>query len=88
MKTIKDKEYSYNHTKSRLLTRYGIEITREDYDYFCRRIQTKDCISLVNIEYQKGDNQYVYDLQFPRRGDIRIVWSEKRQLITTVLERE
>jgi len=87
MKTIKDKQYSFNHTNLRLKERYDMEITMEDYDYFCHRIQTKDYISLVNIEYQKDDKQYVYDLQFPRRGDIRVVWSEKRQLITTVLER-
>ncbi len=87
MKTVKDKQYSFEHTKLRLKERYDMEITMEDYEYLCRRIQNKDYTSLVNIEYQKDDNQYVYDLEFPRRKDVRVVWSEKRQLITTVLKR-
>lgn len=40
------------------------------------------------IEKQKNDTQYTYDLHFPYRTEVRVVWSEKRQCITTALERK
>lgn len=88
MKTIKDRKYSFNHTKKRLKERYDIEITKDDYNLLCNKVKTKDDIVIVMTEIQENDTQYTYDLIFPRRGDIRVVWSEKRQCITTVLKRD
>lgn len=87
MKTIKDKKYSFEHTQERLKERYDIEITFEDYKYLCNKIKSNNDTVLIMTEKQKNDIQYTYDLNFKYRGTIRIVWSEKRQLITTALER-
>jgi len=88
MKTIKDKNYSFNHTKQRLSERYGIDITRKDYDFLCEKVKGKKDAKLVMIEYQKDGDQYTYDLQFRYRRNIRVVWNEAKQYITTALERK
>jgi len=88
MKTIKDREYSFNHTKKRLKERYGIDITIDDYNYLCTKVITNDDITLIMMEKQDNDTQYTYDLDFKYRGIIRVVWSGSRQCITTVLERK
>jgi predicted metalloenzyme YecM len=88
MKTIKDKEYSFNHTKQRLSERYDIDITRKNYDYLCEKVKGKKDAKLVTIEYQKGGDQYTYDLHFRYRKVIRVVWNEEKQYITTALERK
>ena len=87
MKTKKDLNYSFEHTKQRLKERYDIDITREHYDILCDNIKNNQGITLVEIEYHKNDNQFIYDLHFPHRSEIRVVWSEKRQCVTTALER-
>lgn len=87
MKTKKDIEYSFNHTKQRILERYNFELSRHDYDSMCEKIKSKKDIVYIMMEKQKGDTQYTYDIQFKHRRDIRVVWSEKRQCITTVLKR-
>ena len=87
MKTIKDRHYSFKHTQKRLGERYDIEISLMDYDYLCKKIKSNDDVVLIMTEKQKNDIQYTYDLNFKYRGTIRAVWSEERQLITTVLER-
>lgn len=87
MKTVKDREYSFNHTKKRLKERYNIEITMKDYDYLCTKVKNNDDIILVMTEAQGDDTQHTYDLQFEYRGIIRVVWSETRQCVTTVLRR-
>ena len=88
MKTKKDKEYSFQHTKARLLERYDLGISRDHYDNLCDRIKNNRNAVVIEIEYQKNDTQYIYDLDFPYRNAIRVVWSEKRQCITTALPRE
>ncbi len=85
MKTEKNIEYSFNHTKTRLSERYDIEITKEEYEHLCSLVKLKLDIDIVRVEYQEDDTQYVYDLNFPRRNPIRVVWSDKRQCITTAL---
>jgi high-affinity nickel permease len=35
MKTKKDKDYSFRHTKARLKERYYLDITRSEYDEIC-----------------------------------------------------
>ena len=87
-KTIKDREYSFNHTKTRLKERYDIDISRRDYEYLCKKVEGKKDASFVMVEYQKNDTQYTYDLRFRYRTSIRVVWSENRNCITTVLLKE
>ena len=88
MKTVKDKNYSFNHTRQRLKERYGIDdLSMEQYNYMCEKILTKQNAIMVEEEFQSDDTQIIYDLEFIHRDPIRVVWSEKRQCITTVLER-
>lgn len=86
-KTKKDRNYSFKHTQQRLKERYNIDITQEHYDTLCDNIKNNKGVILVMEEKQKNDTQHTYDLHFPRRSEIRVVWSEKRQCITTALER-
>jgi hypothetical protein len=88
MKTIKDRTYSFHHTRDRLKERYGIDLDMEGYDFICHKVQNTKDRSLIATEHHKDDTQYIYDLAFHFRGDIRVVWSEKRQCITTVLKRD
>ena len=87
MKTEKDRWYSFNHTKERLLERYDIDISNKDYDYLCTKIINNDGITTVMIEEQDNDIQYTYDVDFKYKATIRLVWSAKRQCITTALKR-
>ena len=87
MKTVKDKNYSFNHTKQRLLERYDIDISIEDYNYLCKKVKGKKDAKLVMIEHQKDGDQYTYDIHFRYREVIRVVWNEEKQYITTALRR-
>jgi len=87
MKTKKGKQYSFEHTKLRLLQRYGIDITMDDYDAICHMIKHNICTTLIDTEKQKDDTQYIYDLKWALNPILRVVWSDKRQRITTALKR-
>ena len=39
MKTVKNKSYSFQHTRDRLKERYGLELYRDEYETIC--INTK-----------------------------------------------
>ena len=88
MKTVKDRWYSFTHTRKRLSERYDIDISEKDYNYLCDTIINKSDIIPVMIEEQDNDTQYTYDVNFKYRATIRLVWSDKRQCITTALERK
>ena len=83
MKTKKDKEYSFNHFKERLKERYGFDIERKEYNSLCSHIEY---CALISIEKQKDDIQRIHDLGF-RGVLVRVVWSEKRQCLTTAIPR-
>ena len=87
MKTVKDRNYSFEHTKLRILQRYNIQITQDHYDYFCHMIKNNIGVTLISEEEQKGDIQKIYDLKHDIDPKIRVVWSEVRQCITTALRR-
>jgi len=84
MKTIKDKQYSFNHVKKRLKERYNLDITMNEYANLC--LSRVDHIP-INVEYQKNDTQKIYDM-YHKGFMVRVVYSEKRNLITTVLPKE
>jgi transcriptional regulator len=81
MKTKKDKTYSFNHFQERLLERYDLEITESEYNVLCL-VNTLDIP--ISTEYQKNDTQKIYDVLFKEKM-IRVVYSEARNLLTTVL---
>jgi len=87
MKTKKDRNYSFEHTKLRLLQRYNLQITLDQYNYFCHMIKNNINVTLVNKEKQKDDTQWIYDLDLDLDGKIRVVWSHNRDYITTALTR-
>jgi len=84
MKTIKDKEYSFNHFKERLMERYNLDITPDYYDDLCAMMNLYKTFPPISIEKQKNDTQMVYDIVFKDQL-ITVVWSETRNLLTTVL---
>jgi len=88
MKTKKDRTYSFNHTKLRLKQRYNIDdLTIKQYDNMCKKILNSQNTIMVKKEGGKNNIQIIYDLEFVYCDPIRVVWSEKRQCITTVLKR-
>ncbi len=86
-KTVKDINYSFEHTKQRLKERYNIDIQRSHYDHLCEKIKQNKDVELIESEYQENDTQHIYDISFRYTRVIRVVWSEKRQYITTALKR-
>ncbi len=87
MKTIKDLDYSFNHTKERILERYDFKITRPFYDNMCKDIQNQSSdVHLIDIEKQKDDTQIIFDVTYKFIDPIRVVWSEKRKCVTTALK--
>jgi hypothetical protein len=86
-KTSKDRNYSFEHTKLRILQRYNLEITLDTYNYLCHMIKNNINITLVDKEEQKNDVQSIYDLDLGIDGKIRVVWSNERNYITTALPR-
>lgn len=83
MKTIKDKNYSFNHVKKRLTERYNCDITISEYDELCYMIK-KCWVTPITVEKQKNNIQEIYDIVFNKKM-MKVVWSIERQLITTVL---
>lgn len=88
MKTKKDRNYSFKHTKLRILQRYNFEIDQDIYDYLCHMVKYGIRAELISEEEQKGDVQKIYDLRHDLAPPIRVVWSEKRQCITTAIKRK
>jgi hypothetical protein len=87
MKTIKNIEYSFNHTKDRFKERYGIDISRNDYDHLCDIIRnSREGLPKI-VEKQKHDTQEIIDLpfMFKNKNNIRIVWSVVKDYVTTAL---
>jgi hypothetical protein len=87
MKTVKDRDYSFNHTKQRLLERYGIDLDLEEYDWICSKVKSHEDVNLIMAENRQQELQFIYDYLHNGKK-IRIVWSNERDCITTALERE
>ena len=87
MKTKKDILYSFNHTRERMESRYGILIDVKDYAEMCERIDKKRDIKFISEEKQKKDIQQIYDMSF-RGVVVRAVWSRINRWIKTVLPME
>ncbi len=80
MKTVKDRAYSFNHTKDRLLERCQVSLSFDEYNELCQRyIDNK-----VTIDNVEGE-QIVFLTGF-KGNMIKFVWSNKRKLITTALK--
>ncbi len=84
MKTVRDTLYSLNHTRSRMISRYGILISNEDYAEMCDRVDNKIDVKFISEEKQKKDIQQIYDMPF-KSTIIQVVWSKANKCIKTVL---
>lgn len=78
MKTIKNKEYSFNHTKERLLERFGLSLNKEEYKTLCSLINKKTLI------VKEDDKQEIHLISW-RNKQIKAVFNLEKQCITTVL---
>lgn len=84
MKTLKDANYSREHTQQRYLERYGEELSDEEYDELCDII--KEDTQTVLIRKEKGDIQRTYYVKFKsKRKMIKAVWHTKLRYVKTVL---
>ncbi len=84
MKTKKDMLYSFNHTRERMESRYGILIDIKDYAAMCERVDKKKDVKFISEEKQKKDVQQVYHMFF-KGATVRVVWSKANKCIKTVL---
>jgi len=82
MKTIKDRNYSFNHVKKRLEERYNLDINIKDYDNLNWRVSSDKYP--ISTEIQRDDIQKIYNVLYKEKW-IKVVYSDKRNLITTVL---
>lgn len=77
-------EYSFNHTKQRMLERYDLSLTRQEYDALCGDVRLKRNVAEVGREKQKGCIQIIYTASFKHRI-VLLVYEDTRDCITTVL---
>jgi len=78
MKTIKDKEYSFNHTKDRLRERFDLLLTRNEYEMLCNICNSKTLV------IKESKDQEIHTIFFKGRY-IKFTFSTKKSCITTVL---
>lgn len=77
-------DYSFGHTRKRMLERYNLNITRQDYDTLCENVRKKKGVTEIGREDQKGCTQIIYTTSFKDRT-ILLVYEDTRDCITTVL---
>ena len=80
MKTVKDRAYSFSHTRERLLQRCQVSMSLEEYNHLCQKFIDKK----VTIDNVEGE-QVIFLTGF-KGSMIKFVWSSKRKLITTALK--
>jgi len=85
MKTVKDENYSKEHTKERLQERYDITKNLDlIYSLLCVMINNKIDTTFIEEELQKNGTQEVYDVIIDDKP-IRAVWDKKHKYVKTVL---
>lgn len=82
MKTKKDKAYSFRHTQHRLKERFGIVLSRPEYNSLCGTIGLERA---DKMEHTAGDVQKFVTRIF-KGSSITFVYSWNRSCITTVLK--
>ena len=83
MKTIKDKEYSFKHTRDRIKQRYDRTVSREWYDNMCTRLGK--CEGDWSVLDTDG-SQIIIELELQFTDNIIVVWDNKKKYITTALK--
>jgi len=78
MKTIKDKEYSFNHTKDRLRERFDLLLTRNEYEMLCNICNSKTLV------IKESKDQEIHTIFFKGRY-IKFTFNTKMGVIKTAL---
>lgn len=78
MKTIKNREYSYNHTKQRMLERFNIHINKRDYNKLCSLISSRTIVMRESV------TQEVHIIEW-KNQTFTVVFNTEKSCITTVL---
>jgi len=82
MKTHRESEaYSYQHTRARMWERHGLPLSLEEYRSLNTSIRG---MAPIDIEEAAGEIQSIYQTEY-REKIVRVVYSFKRNRITTVL---
>lgn len=83
MKTIKDKEYSFNHTKERLRERFDLLLTKKEYKSLCN-ICKSDVKYLNTLVIKESEDQEIHKIFF-KGCNIKFTFNNKKGYITTAL---
>jgi len=83
MKTIKDKEYSFNHTKKRLKERFDLLLTWNDYEILCG-ICTCNCPYINTLVVKENEEQEIHKIFFKGKY-IKFIFNTRKEWITTAL---
>ncbi len=83
MKRQKNRIESSFHTRARVLQRYGMSMTKDEYEIACH-LYLGGHFTLVDEE--PSNNQVIFDIPF-HEIKIRCVWCTEREYITTCIER-
>jgi len=78
MKTIKNREYSYNHTKQRMLERFNIHINKRDYNKLCNLISSRTIVMRESV------TQEIHIIDWKEKT-FTVVFNTEKNCITTVL---
>jgi len=78
MKTIKNREYSYNHTKQRMLERFNIHINKRDYNKLCSLISSRTIVMRESV------TQEIHIIDWKEKI-FTVVFNTEKNCITTVL---
>lgn len=78
MKTIKDKEYSFNHTKERMIERFNLSLNRKEYETLCGLISEKTLL------IKENNIQEIHIISWKNK-QIKVVFNSEKKYITTVL---
>ena len=54
--------YNYNHTKDRIEERYGISMSKSNYENLCKRIIRRVGVHEIKKEHQKRGVQRIFGL--------------------------
>jgi hypothetical protein len=83
MKTRKDADYSFQHTKDRMMERFGLELTKKEYDNYSWLCEIGR-IPFFHSEPNGYDIQYLHKT-FHRGIEVIFLFSQEKQRITTVI---
>jgi len=78
------KSYNYNHTKKRIEERYGLSLSKSNYDNLCKRINKRISVFELKREKQKRGTQIIFKVRF-KECDIYVVFLDTIKAITTAL---